>query len=122
MNNKVSHPENNGAQEAGAMPCRRCGVCCTRHQAHVGPADIERISGFLGIVPGNWGKLYNDARWNFGEDSLIRQVNGACTFLKYENGLACCTIHEVRPACCADWQPDPDKKECRAGEKLLLKQ
>ncbi len=101
--------------EYSPMECRRCGVCCTRHQASVRPEDIKRITAFLGISTDDWEKLYDDPRWEFDNYHLIRHVDGACAFLKYEQGLAVCTIHVVRPACCADWQPGPEKKECREG-------
>jgi Fe-S-cluster containining protein len=100
---------------SGPMECRRCGVCCTRHQAYVSPSELQRIIAFLGINQDDWQKLYDDPRWEYGNRRLIRHVNGACAFLKYENRLATCTIYEVRPACCADWQPGPEKKECRVG-------
>jgi Fe-S-cluster containining protein len=44
-------------------------------------------------------------------------VNGACAFLKFENGLAACAIHSVKPACCANWQASPEKKECKTGRE-----
>ena len=97
------------------MTCRRCGVCCTRHQAYVRPEDIRRITAFCAITETDWQRLYDDPRWEFNDYRLIRHVNGACAFLKYEEGLACCSIHPVRPACCAEWQPGPEKKECREG-------
>jgi Fe-S-cluster containining protein len=97
------------------VACRRCGVCCTRHQPCVRPEEVQRIIAFLGISPDDWDNLYNDSRWEYSDYRLIRHVNGACAFLAEENGLASCTIYEVRPACCAGWQPGPDKKECRLG-------
>ena len=99
------------------MECRRCGVCCTRHQASVRPEDIKRITAFLGITRDDWQKQYDDPRWEFDDFSLIRHVNSACAFLEYENGLAACAIHPVKPACCVDWQPGADKKECQEGQK-----
>jgi Fe-S-cluster containining protein len=101
--------------EASPVPCRRCGVCCTRHQAYVRPEEIERIVAFLRISPDVWDNLYDDSRWAYHDYRLIRHVNGACAFLKYDNGLATCAIYAVRPDCCADWQPGPEKKECREG-------
>jgi len=101
------------------MECRRCGVCCTTHQAFVTPADIDRIIDYLGITLEEWDELYDDPRWKYSEWRLIRQVNGACAFLKYENGLAACAIHAVKPECCAKWQPGLDKKECREGNSKL---
>jgi Fe-S-cluster containining protein len=100
------------------MACRRCGVCCTRHQAFVEPNEITRIVDYLGISPADWDRLYDDPWWRYSEWRLIRQVSGGCAFLSYEKGLATCKIHEVKPACCAAWQPGPDRPECREGEML----
>jgi Fe-S-cluster containining protein len=97
------------------MTCRRCGVCCRKHQAFVTEADIKRITAYLGITPDDWEILYDDSRWQFSEYRLIRHAGGACAFLKFEEGLATCTIHEVKPACCAKWQAGLDRAECREG-------
>ena len=98
-----------------AMECRRCGVCCMKHQAFVTPTDIDRIVKYLGITVNDWEKLYDDSRWQYSEYRLIRHVDGACAFLKFDEGLSTCLIHAMKPACCANWQPGPDKKECREG-------
>jgi Fe-S-cluster containining protein len=101
--------------DSGTLACRRCGVCCTRHQAYVRPEEVRRIIAFLGITGDDWNRLYDDPRWEYHDFRLIRHVNGACAFLEHQSGLATCTIYPVRPACCADWQPGPDKKECQEG-------
>ncbi len=103
--------------EASLMPCRRCGVCCQRHQAYVRPEELQRITAFLGITVDDWEKLYDDSRWEYANYRLIRHVDGACAFLKYDKALATCAIYAVRPACCAAWQPGPGKKECQEGMK-----
>jgi Fe-S-cluster containining protein len=103
------------------MPCRRCGVCCTRHQAYVTDAEVERITAFLGITAEEWEKTYDDPRWEFNNFRLIRHGDGGCAFLRYEQGLAACSIHSVRPACCSDWEPGPGRKECREGMKKAKK-
>ncbi len=117
MDNLAAQPAKKvkSAPAPGAIACRRCGVCCTRHQAFVGPADIARITAYLGITPDDWDRLYDDPRWQYTEYRLIRHVNGACVFLKYEDGLAACAIHPVKPGCCSAWQPGPERKECREG-------
>jgi len=97
------------------MTCRRCGICCTRHQAYVRQEDIRRITAFLGITETDWQTLYDDPRWEYNDFRLIRHINGACAFLKYENGLASCSIYAVRPECCSDWQPGAERRECRDG-------
>jgi Fe-S-cluster containining protein len=102
-------------KETSKMECRRCGVCCTKHQAFVTQTDIDRIVKYLGITLREWDELYEDRRWRYSEYRLIRHVNGACAFLRFNEGLATCLIHEVKPACCARWQAGLDKKECREG-------
>jgi Fe-S-cluster containining protein len=97
------------------MECRRCGVCCTKHQAFVTPEDIDRIANHLGITLEDWDNLYDDSRWRYSEYRLIRHVNGACAFLEFSGGLSACKIHSIKPACCSKWQPGPEKKECKEG-------
>lgn len=105
--------------ESATMECRRCGVCCTLHQAFVNPEDIVRITAYLGITMQDWERFYDDSRWQYSQYRLIRHVNGACAFLEYDNGLATCTIHEVKPACCASWKPGPDRMECSKERKKV---
>ena len=101
--------------KAAPMACRRCGVCCTRHQAFVWPEEIRRIISYLGISMKEWEELYDDSKWQYSEYRLIRHVDGACAFLRYDKGLAACVIHAVKPACCANWEPSLEKKECKEG-------
>lgn len=79
------------------------------------PEDIARISAYLGIAANDWEKLYDDSRWRFPEHRLIRHINGVCAFLKFNEGLATCKIHSVKPDCCSQWQAGLDKTECREG-------
>ncbi len=108
---RASVPVNN----VEPMACRRCGVCCTWHQALATPAEIKRIAAYLGMSLNEWENLYDDKRWWYTEDHLIRHVNGVCAFLKFSEGLATCLVHAVKPACCEAWQPGTEKKECREG-------
>ena len=103
------------AESTQPIECRRCGTCCTLHQAFLTPADLERITKHLGITVEEWDRLYDDPRWTYSEWRLIKHVDGACAFLKWEGGLSGCTIHSVKPECCARWQSGLDKKECREG-------
>jgi Fe-S-cluster containining protein len=97
------------------LVCRRCGTCCTVHQAWVRPREIARLAAHLGMTADAWENEYLDSRWQYNDYYLIRHVNGACAFLAYEDGLATCTVQPVKPDCCAAWQAGLDKKECRAG-------
>jgi len=100
------------------MACRRCGVCCTSHQAFVTTADIERITAYLGITRDDWDRLYDDTRWRYSEWRLIKHEGGGCAFLRFEQGLAACAIQDVKPACCTAWQPGPERTECREGMRM----
>ena len=102
-------------EKTEVMACRRCGVCCTQHQAFVTPADLERITAYLGITRDDWDRLYDDPRWQFTGYRLIKHVGGGCAFLKFGKGRADCEIHAVKPACCVKWKPDPERTECREG-------
>ncbi len=102
-------------KETTAIECRRCGVCCTRHQAFVTPEDADRIIAYVGMTPAEWDEKYDDPRWKYSEWRLIRHINGACAFLTFNEGLATCRIHAVKPACCAKWQAGLDKTECKEG-------
>jgi hypothetical protein len=104
-----------GGGPAGAMACRRCGVCCTLHQAFVRPDEVRRITAFLGITADEWEKRYADPRWEYNDYQLVRHVAGTCAFLTREDGLAACLLQPVKPACCSAWVPGPDRKECRRG-------
>ena len=104
------------------MECLRCGTCCTMHQAFVSVKDIERISAYLGIASGDWQREYDDPKWRYSRYNLIRHVNGACAFLTSDGGATACTIQQVKPKCCREWEPEPDRKECRQGlEKVAEK-
>ena len=104
-------------EDAKSMECRRCGVCCTVHQAFVTGEDMERITAYLVINKDEWLREYDDPRWRYSQYRLIRHVNGACAFLRHEDGLAACSIQPVKPKCCQDWRPGPDRKECLEGRK-----
>jgi Fe-S-cluster containining protein len=107
--------EDSRHKNSDTMACNRCGVCCTMHQAFVTGEDIERITGFLGITGEDWVRDYDDTRWQYSEYRLIRHINGACAFLRYDGDFTTCSIEPVKPKCCRDWEPGPDKKECRQG-------
>jgi Fe-S-cluster containining protein len=107
--------------DSEVMACRRCGVCCTRHQAYARENEIERITSFLEITREEWDRSFDDPRWRLGDFRLIKHGEKGCAFLNFENGLAACAIYSVRPACCADWEPGQGKKECREGLKRAVK-
>jgi hypothetical protein len=115
MDDKLNCQHSPDTSGNSMMTCRRCGACCTMHQAFVKPEEIRRIVTHLGITMDDWERDYDDSRWQYSDYRLVRHVNGACAFLKYENDQASCIIHAVKPECCSKWQPGLDKRECREG-------
>jgi len=97
------------------IECRRCGVCCTMHQAFVRPHEIARIAAWLGMTAAQWEATYLDSRWQYNDYYLVRHVDNACAFLRFEDGLAACAVQPVKPDCCEAWQAGLDKKECQQG-------
>jgi Fe-S-cluster containining protein len=97
------------------MECLRCGNCCTQHPAFASPGEIQRINSYLGITMDEWQRRYAGEGPDYYNHFPVRQVNGACVFLRKRGSKYACAIHPVKPDCCADWEPGLDKKECREG-------
>jgi len=97
--------------------CFRCGVCCRKFQVRLNRDEAERIAGKLKMSRAEFLNTYIDRRWPGITSYLIRQINGACAFLKQDgkNQPATCLIHPFRPSSCRDWLAGPDKPECQEG-------
>ena len=97
------------------MECLRCGTCCTMHPAYVSQGEIRRITAYLGITADDWTSRYAGDGPDYHGFLPVRQKEKGCVFLSYNGNIASCQIHPVKPDCCADWEPDPAKEECRRG-------
>jgi Fe-S-cluster containining protein len=78
--------------------CTRCGECCkllVRLKEH----DIRRIAK-LGHDPNKFVNIVDG-------DKRLKQVDGYCIFLLRKDGLARCTIYNVRPKICKDFPKIP---------------
>ena len=64
-----------------------------------------------------WRAKYTDPRWPGTESLLLIHRNGACIFLKRDDGgkTTRCHIHNIKPASCKSWLSGWDKRECREG-------
>ncbi len=105
-------PTNN---ESVILQCLRCGTCCRKHQAILDDEEVKRIADFMGIPADEWASRYTDPRWGSSRNYLILHNDSGCVFLRDEGNITSCEIHAVRPACCRDWVPGLDHKECREG-------
>ena len=81
----------------------------------ISPEEIRRINTYLGINIDDWQQHYAGVGPDYHNHFPIRQINGACVFLRKHRSEYSCGIQPVKPDCCVDWIPSLDKKECREG-------
>lgn len=97
------------------VPCYRCGVCCVKWQPLLGPAEIRRLAGDLGISVRTFKRRYTRPYpIRRGWHQVVRGPVG-CVFLDMTDGSATCSIHAIRPQVCRDWQAGLDRRECLQG-------
>ena len=103
-------------EDFSAIDCFRCGVCCVRYRPPVTCKEIENIARNLGISPEEFTIRYLRTVPGTGLQ-LIQNSEDKCPFLAWEGtgGRAYCTIYDVRPAVCRDWEARLSKSECREG-------
>ncbi len=68
----------------------------------------------MGITYPTFRKKYLQ-KYPMKDGYLIRHEHGACIFLKFEDGLAGCVIHQFKPEACRNWKAGLEKPECREG-------
>ena len=113
--NPLQNTRTSSNRKTEDIECLRCGTCCIRHQAITSPEEAKRIAAYLSLTIQEWEKAYSEPRWHSHKNYLIRHINDACIFLKYDNDMSYCDIQPVKPSCCTDWIPNLYKKECREG-------
>jgi len=104
-----------------AVPCFRCGLCCTRYQAPVTVSEAEILAKAFGMPLDAFLDRYIDDAWFEPGRFLLDTDTDACIFLdstKDGGKTASCKIHRLRPQACRDWQAGLHKKECRDGLQL----
>lgn len=98
-----------------AMPCLRCGTCCTKWQPPLAEDEIETIATGVGMMQDDFVQEYVQEYPPKPGTYLLRRQNNACVFLKHEGGKATCTIHPFRPEACRNWAPSLSRPECQEG-------
>jgi len=112
----VDNPD--GSVPSGtAIPCFRCGLCCTRYQAPLTTAEAQAIAEALGMALDAFLDRYVDDSWYEPGRFLLDTGTDACVFLEpaSEGKPASCKIHALRPQACRDWEAGLHKKECLEG-------
>jgi Fe-S-cluster containining protein len=101
--------------EQAAIPCFRCGICCTCYQPPVTNEDIDSIASALGISRSKCISKYAH-KAPIKEGYLLKHTEKGCVFLAWDaDGKARCILHESRPKACREWVPSLSKPECFQG-------
>ncbi len=111
----LTYSSSEGFASHSEMPCLRCGVCCTKWQPPLDSEEARDIARALGIPYGSFRDKYLQVYPFRANSYLIRRQEGTCVFLRFEKGLACCSIHEHKPEACRRWKPSLEKSECQEG-------
>ena len=91
--------------------CLLCANCCTNSSPVFNRTDISRISGFLGLSPGDFEIQYLKAD---AEGDFIPKTK-PCPFLEPDKR---CRVYEVRPKSCRGF-PHTDNPECWSRPLLM---
>ena len=108
-------PKLGGLDPWEAIPCLRCGVCCSRWQAPCSRKEMSLIADSTGISLSTFIRRYTRKYPYKRGEFLLNHNEKGCVFLSYENGIAACEIHDIRPAACRNWIPSLSHSECRQG-------
>ena len=101
--------------EQTAIPCFRCGICCTCYQAPLTPEEIDNIASALGISRSKCISKYAH-KAPIKEGYLLKHTKKGCVFLAWDaDGKARCAIYPSRPKACREWTPSLSKPECLEG-------
>ncbi len=118
-------PNMEGLDPWEAMSCLRCGTCCSRWQAPCSRKEMSLIAQSMNISLSTFIRRYTQKYPFKRGEYLLNHNQQGCIFLKYDNGLAACDIHDVEPDACRNWTSSLSKSECRhglrqRGGKMLL--
>ena len=110
-------PREGGLRQWDAIPCLRCGICCTHWRPEIDTEEASIIAQGLGISRKEFHRDYiEESPQKLGVYLLCRNEKG-CIFLRYEREKANCVIHSFRPAACRGWILSLSRSECREGLK-----
>lgn len=108
-----------GFGEKEAMPCLRCGLCCSQSQPQLEEEDFRAITQGLGISPRVALEKFIYRHPQKADAYLMRRVKGACVFLGNPGRPTRCSIHIFKPVACREWTASLARAECR--EALALR-
>ena len=77
--------------------------------------ELRRLADYLHISAGEFIEKYSDPCWPGTVKYLVRQIEGACPFLRGDGREFLCFVHKVKPGACRAWAAASSKSECRQG-------
>ena len=96
-----------------AIPCVRCGLCCTDLVVKLTTDDIRALARGLGVS--NHDAIRSYVRVT-SIGLALRQIGSRCIFLEgWGDGQTACAIYPFRPEACRRWVPGLSVVECREG-------
>ena len=107
-------------EDARAVPCFRCGLCCVNFLIKLTTRDIRLLSHGLGLSRRDFLKKYVKKTV---VGPVLQQNGDSCVFLSSAEGKTCagCDVYESRPEVCRSWVPGLDRPECQEGLRRLAK-
>jgi hypothetical protein len=85
------------------IDCLACANCCKTTSPIFYPTDIDRVSKFIGMKPGDFVEKY--LRVDEDRDYVLK--SSPCPFLGSDNY---CSVYEARPKACREY-PHTDRKK-----------
>ena len=109
-----------GAENRKAVPCFRCGLCCTYFLIKLTNQDIRVLAQGLGLTRREFmGKFVKKTPVG----PVLRQKGNDCIFLDQDETRAVsgCSVYPFRPEVCRNWVPSLSRSECQEGLRRLGK-
>lgn len=104
---------------AQAVPCFRCGLCCTDYLVKLSNRDIALLARGLGISKAELLRKYVKKT---PVGPVMRQNGRECVFLRRdEGGASSCSVYEFRPEVCRNYAPSLLRPECQDGLRRMGK-
>ncbi len=104
---------------AQAVPCFRCGLCCTDYLVKLSGRDMVFLSRGLGISKAELLRKYVKKT---PVGPVMRQNGRECVFLRRdERGASSCSVYEFRPEVCRNYAPSLLRPECQEGLRRMGK-
>lgn len=101
------------------IPCFQCGVCCIKWQPLLGPEEVRKLAGALGMRTSAFSRRFTRAYPLRRGWRQLKATADGCVFLRFDDTRSFCSIYEVRPQVCRDWQANLGKRECIEGLQRL---